>query len=65
MNATSEGIASDPTDLAVLKWAHDAPRGGKTVVNRALKQNTTVPLFFAQTMISSLRDVGYLRMIHR
>ena len=59
MNATTEGLAAETTDLAVLNWAPDAPRGGKAVLNRALKENTTVPLFFAQTMISSLRDVGY------
>lgn len=40
-------------------WAQDAPRGGKAVLNRILKENATVPLFFAQTLISSLRDVGY------
>ena len=34
-------------------------RGGKTVLSRILKENATVPLFFAQTLISSLRDVGY------
>lgn len=28
-------------------------------MNRILKENATVPLFFAQTLISSLRDVGY------
>lgn len=59
MNATTEGLAAETTDLAGLNWAPDAPRGGKAVLNRALKENTTVPLFFAQTMISSLRDVGY------
>jgi hypothetical protein len=59
MNATTEGLMAETTDLAVLNWAPDAPRGGKAVLNRALKENTTVPLFFAQTMISSLRDVGY------
>jgi hypothetical protein len=28
-------------------------------MNRVLKENATVPLFFAQTLIASLRDVGY------
>ena len=28
-------------------------------MNRILKENATVPLFFAQTLIASLRDVGY------
>jgi Histidine kinase-, DNA gyrase B-, and HSP90-like ATPase len=42
-----------------LNWAPDAPRGGRAVMNRILKEKATVPLFFAQTLISSLRDVGY------
>src|SRR6185312_16005273 len=58
MNAI-ESQATDGNDVSVLNWASDAPRGGKAVLNRALKENTTVPLFFAQTLISSLRDVGY------
>jgi hypothetical protein len=39
--------------------ATDAPSGGKAVMNRILKEKATVPLFFAQTLIQSLRDVGY------
>jgi|SRR5580658_1464763 hypothetical protein len=44
---------------AVLNWAPDAPKGGKVVMNRVLKDGASVPLFFAQTLIASLRDVGY------
>lgn len=40
-------------------WASDAPRGGRAVLNRILKEDATVPLFFAQTLVQSLRDVGY------
>jgi hypothetical protein len=40
-------------------WSADAPRGGKAVMNRMIKEKATVPLFFAQTLIQSLRDVGY------
>ena len=40
-------------------WGPDAPRGARAVMNRILKENSTVPLFFAQTLIQSLRDVGY------
>lgn len=40
-------------------WAPDAPRGGRAVLNRILKESATVPLFFAQTLVQSLRDVGY------
>src|SRR5271170_2608882 len=51
-------INRDQTEAAAPSWAADAPRGGKTVMNRILKENATVPLFFAQTLIASLRDVG-------
>jgi len=51
-------INSDTNDTA-LGWAANSPRGGKAVMNRVLKDGASVPLFFAQTLISSLRDVGY------
>ncbi len=44
---------------SILKWSTDAPKGGKAVMNRVLKDGASVPLFFAQTLIASLRDVGY------
>jgi hypothetical protein len=47
------------TPETVLGWSADSPRGGKAVMNRVLKDGASVPLFFAQTLISSLRDVGY------
>jgi Histidine kinase-, DNA gyrase B-, and HSP90-like ATPase len=53
-----ETIAVDTTE-SVINWPADTPRGGRSVLNRILKENATVPLFFAQTLISSLRDVGY------
>ena len=46
-------------DSSSFNWADDAPRGGKAVMTRILKDKATVPLFFAQTLIASLRDVGY------
>jgi hypothetical protein len=52
-------VNRDQVDTATPNWAADAPRGGRTVMNRILKENATVPLFFAQTLIASLRDVGY------
>ena len=53
-----------PTDAPAAndfapQWGQDAPRGGKAVVNRALKDGSTVPLFLGQTLIHSLRDLGY------
>jgi hypothetical protein len=50
---------TDQTDGNALDWAADAPRGGKAVMGRILKESATVPLFFGQTLIQSLRDVGY------
>lgn len=49
----------DQAEGAAVNWGSDAPRGGKAVMNRILKENATVPLFFSQTLIQSLRDVGY------
>ena len=50
--------ARDKGDLDI-NWADDAPKGGRTVLNRMLKDSANVPLFFAQTLVSSLRDQGY------
>ncbi len=41
------------------QWGASAPRGGRTVVNRVLKDGARVPLFLGQTLIQSLRDLGY------
>lgn len=56
MNALTNDPESTESSLA---WSADAPRGGKAVMNRVLKDGASVPLFFAQTLIASLRDVGY------
>ncbi len=40
-------------------WAADAPRGGRAVLTRVLKESATVPLFLSQTFVQSLRDIGY------
>lgn len=57
--AIVEQDSHEQTDVSSLSWGPDAPRGGKAVMSRILKENATVPLFFGQTMIQSLRDVGY------
>src|SRR5438105_2239979 len=57
--ATTDQNPLDQTDVSALDWGPTAPRGGKAVMGRILKENATVPLFFGQTMIQSLRDVGY------
>jgi len=51
--------ARDTAETLNPNWGDDAPRGGKTVMNRILKEKATVPLFFAQTLVQSMRDVGY------
>jgi hypothetical protein len=42
-----------------MTWPEDAPKGGRTVLNRILRDGASVPLFFAQTLVASLRDQGY------
>jgi hypothetical protein len=56
---TTDVDSHDPAEVSSLNWGSDAPRGGKAVMSRILKENATVPLFFGQTLIQSLRDVGY------
>ena len=43
----------------VLHLGDDAPRGAKAVLGRIIKDGAKVPLFLGQTLISSLRDLGY------
>jgi hypothetical protein len=52
-------LVVEPSDSNVINWGADSPRGGKAVLSRILKEGATVPLFFAQTLVDSLRDVGY------
>jgi hypothetical protein len=40
-------------------WNENAPRGGRTVLGRIIKEGATVPMFLGQTLINSLRDLGY------
>jgi Histidine kinase-, DNA gyrase B-, and HSP90-like ATPase len=57
---TSEGGAEGiNVEGAGLNWGLNTPRGGKAVMNRILKDGAKVPLFFGQTLIQSLRDIGY------
>src|SRR5205809_656627 len=57
--AAIEQNPNEQADTADLDWSSDAPRGGRAVFGRILKENAKVPLFFGQTLIQSLRDVGY------
>jgi hypothetical protein len=62
-NIPAPETVTNDTDEASEKlspnWASDAPRGGRAVLTRILKESATVPLFFAQTLVQSMRDVGY------
>lgn len=48
-------IGNDPYH----SWGNAAPKGGRAVLQRILKEGTKVPLFLGQTLVNSLRDVGY------
>ncbi len=50
---------TEESETSAPNWGSDSPRGGLAVMNRILKDKATVPLFFAQTLVQSLRDVGY------
>lgn len=55
-----DAVAADNNDNGFApQWGTDAPRGGKSVLNRILKDGAKVPLFLGQTLINSLRDLGY------
>jgi hypothetical protein len=57
--AQVDAAAEETEEKFNPNWASDAPRGGRAVLTRILKESATVPLFFAQTLVQSLRDVGY------
>src|SRR5437879_2070805 len=62
LNETSPSTGleqADTLETFTPNWASDAPRGGRAVLSRILKESATVPLFLAQTFVQSLRDVGY------
>jgi hypothetical protein len=58
-----DGVEPIETDIQaaadIATWGDSAPRGGKSVMNRVLKDGAKVPMFFGQTLIRSLRDQGY------
>jgi hypothetical protein len=53
MSDTVETPIREPLDQVTDKWSADAPRGERAVMNRMIKENSTVPLFFAQTLVQS------------
>src|SRR5260370_705778 len=46
-------------EVSVTTWGENAPRGGRSVLGRILKDGARVPLFLGQTLVNSLRDLGY------
>jgi hypothetical protein len=57
--AGSETLVRDDDVEFVPQWGNAAPKGGRAVLNRMLRDGTRVPLFLGQTFVNSLRDVGY------
>lgn len=58
-NTAVVNTPSEQESESVSFWGDDAPRGGRTVLSRILKDGAKVPLFLGQTLVKSLRDVGY------
>ena len=58
LKTENETLAESPAENA-QQWLSNAPRGGKIVMTRVLKDGAKVPLFLGQTLVNSLRDVGY------
>ena len=50
---------SIPEPASSPQWGPNAPRGARAVLNRMIKEGATVPLFLGQTLVNSLRDLGY------
>lgn len=62
--STTEPTTNIPDDLqydveTAPQWGVSAPRGGRAVLSRILKDGAKVPLFLGQTLVNSLRDLGY------
>lgn len=56
MTDTSNDAIEPAAPVAPANWGKSAPT---TVLQRVLKEGTKVPLFLGQTLVNSLRDVGY------
>ncbi len=59
--STEDQVVSEVIDDQEFSpdWGESAPKGGRTVLNRVLKDGAKVPLFLGQTLARSLRDLGY------
>jgi hypothetical protein len=56
---TTEESANPPEVESTVSWGDSAPKGGKAVLSRILRDGAKVPLFLGQTLVNSLRDMGY------
>jgi hypothetical protein len=57
---TTHSTSTPPVpDTEAPQWGERAPKGAKAVFSRMIKDGASVPLFLSQTLMSSLRDVGY------
>ncbi len=59
MDTTKTQDSAEPEGEFSPQWGESAPKGGRTVLNRVLREGNNVPLFLGQTFVNSLRDVGY------
>jgi len=58
-STNAEELTLLPEAESAVSWGDSAPKGGKAVVGRILKDGAKVPLFLGQTLVNSLRDMGY------
>lgn len=58
-NSSIERPTDSPQVSDNMHWGNNAPKGGRTVMNRIIKDGANVPVFLAQTLTQAMRDVGY------
>ena len=56
---SANDLIDNAVETAAPQWGDDAPRGARAVLSRIIKDGANIPLFLGQTLINSLRDVGY------
>jgi hypothetical protein len=55
----SSPVPSADSPTVVAQWGERAPKGARQVFARIIKEGANVPLFLSQTLVNTLRDVGY------
>src|SRR6266446_10971899 len=58
-STNAEELTLLPEAESAVSWGDSAPKGGKAVLGRILRDGAKVPLFLGQTLVNSLRDLGY------